>query len=235
MNNSIKCKNCCEKNPFYALTCSKCKSYLRDRIYNIDLWNILGLLIESPSKAFSLIIQSEHKNFIIFIAFIASAKLFIDSMYLSIVSNIPAPNHESIIKNYFIILGSVFIILIIAGVGLTVINKLNNLRTRFRDNFAIFTYSLLPHAFAFLILFTVEETVFGGNLFAKDPTMFSLKEFFAYTLLGFEFLIILWGIFLSVIAVYVQSKNILYSIISGVIFNLLLYYCLYLNATILYR
>jgi hypothetical protein len=235
MNNTVKCQNCEEENPFYALTCAKCKSYLRDRVYNIDLWMILGLLIESPVKAFRLIIQSEHKNFISFIMFIAAAKLFIDSMYLSIISNIQEPNHESIIRNYFIILGSVFAIVIISGIALTILNKLNNLLTRFRDNFAILTYSLLPHAIAFLILFTVEETVFGGNLFAKNPTVFSLKEFFAYTLLGFELLIILWSIFLSVIAVYVQSKNIFYSVLSGIIFNISLYYCLYLNATILYR
>ncbi|MGA7723371.1 MAG: hypothetical protein WCA84_19555 [Ignavibacteriaceae bacterium] len=235
MNNSIICKNCENENPFYALICSKCKSYLRERIYNIDLWKILGLVIESPTKAFTLIIQSEHKNFISFIMFIASVKFFIDSMYLSIITDIPEPHHEKIIRNYFIILGFVLVLVIIIGIAVTIINKSNNLKTRIRDNIAVFIYSLLPHAFAFLILFTVELAVFGGNLFAKDPTIFTLKEFFAFTLLGFEGLIILWAVFLSIIGIYVQTKNKLYSIVVGIIFNFCLYCCLYLGSTILYR
>ncbi len=235
MKNTLTCKNCEEENSYYALICKKCKSYLRERIYNIDLWKILGLLIESPTKAFSLIIQSDHKNFISFIMCLASVKLFIDSMYLSLLTITAEAIHENIIRNYFIILGSVFTLVLIFGIVITIINKLYNLRTRIRDNFAILTYSLLPYIFALIILFTVEVTVFGGNLFSKDPSVFALKEFLAYALLGFEILIILWGIFLSTIAMYVQSKNIVYSIVVGFVFNLSLYYCLYLNSKILYR
>ena len=48
-------------------------------------------------------------------------------------------------------------------------------------------------------------------------------------------LIILWAMFLSVVAMYVQSKNKIYSIAVGFVFNLSLYYCLYINSKILYR
>jgi hypothetical protein len=235
MKNTLACKNCKEENPCYALICRKCKSYLRERIYNIDLWKILALLIESPGKAFTLIIQADHKNFIYLIMCLASAKLFIDSIYLSLWTVSAGTIHENIIRNYLIILGSVFTLVLIFAIVITIINKLYNLKTRIRDNFAILTYSLLPYIFAFIILFTVEVTVFGGNLFSKDPSVFSLKEFLAYTLLGFEIIIILWGIFLSAIAMYIQSKNIVYAIVVGFVFNLSLYYCLYLNSKILYR
>ena len=179
MNNTVACKNCGEENPYYALICKKCHSYLRERIYNIDLWKILGLLIESPTKAFSFIIQSEHKNFISFFILLASVKLFIDSMYISLITGTPDPNHSNIIVNYFVILCSVFALVLVFGILITIVNKSNNLKTRIRDNFAIFTYSLLPHIFAFIILFTVEATVFGDNLFTKDPTVFSLKRVFS--------------------------------------------------------
>jgi hypothetical protein len=234
MNNTLTCKNCNEQNPYYALICKKCKSYLRDRIYNIDLWRMLSLLIESPAKAFSLIIHSEHKNFVTLIILLASAKLFIDSMFFSLLPSANEPNHQAVIFNYFIILGSVFVFLLIAAIVVTIINKSFNLKTRIRDNFAIFTYSLLPHIFAFLVLFTVEAAVFGENLFATNPSVFSLKATFAFILLGFEILVLLWGIFLAATAMYVQSKNMGYSIIGGVIFNLLLYFCLYIDSRILY-
>jgi hypothetical protein len=235
MNNNIVCKNCNEENPYYALICKKCKSYLREKIYNIDLWQILGLIIESPVKAFGIIIRSEHKNFIFFGIILASAKLFIDSMYMSLITVNPEPQLGSIISHYLVILGSILSVVFLSGIIVTLLNKLLDLKTRIRDNFAIFAYSLLPHIFGFIILFTVEATVFGGNLFSKNPSVFSLKEFLAYTLLGFEILIILWSLFLSIVGMYVQSKNIKYSIIVGVVFNLSLYYCLYLNSKILYR
>jgi len=235
MNNTLTCKNCGEENPYYALICKKCKSYLRERIYNIDLFKILGLIIESPVKAFNLVIQSEHKNFITFILFLASIKFFIDSMYLSLVTIKPEPNFNGIIAHYFIILGSVIAVVLIFAIIVTIINKLLNLSSRIRDNFAILTYSLIPHIFAFIILFTVEATVFGGNLFSKDPSIFSMKELLAYTFLGFEILIVLWGVFLSVSAMYVQSKNKVYSIVVGCVFNIVLYSCLFVNSKILYN
>lgn len=234
MHNTLTCTSCNEENPFYALICKKCKAYLRDRIYNIDLWNILSLLIESPSKAFKLIIQSEHKNFIIFIVILASARLFIDSMFISVLTGAPEPNRTDVILNYLVVLASVFVILILFGLIINNVNKANGLKTRFRDNFAILGYSLLPHIFSFIILFTVEASVFGTNLFSKNPSIFSLKEGLAYTLLVFEILIVLWAIFLSITAMYVQSKNKTYSVAVGIVFNLALFFCLYINSRILY-
>ena len=234
MHNTLTCNNCKEENPFYALICKKCKAYLRDRIYNIDLWSILGLLIESPTKAFKLIIQSEHKNFIIFIVILASARLFIDSMFISVLTGSTEVNHVNVILNYFVVLASVFILLILFGLLVTSVNKANNLKMIFRDNFAILGFSLLPHIFAFLILFIVEASVFGSNLFARNPSIFSLKESLAYTLLGFEIIIVLWAIFLSITAMYVQSKNKIYSAAVGIVFNIALFYCLYIDSRILY-
>ncbi len=60
MKNTITCKNCKDENPFYGLICKSCGSYLRERIFNIDLFKIMGLLIESPQKGFEIIIHSEH-------------------------------------------------------------------------------------------------------------------------------------------------------------------------------
>jgi large-conductance mechanosensitive channel len=234
MHNTLTCKNCSEENPFYALICKKCHSYLRDMIYNIDLWKILGLLIESPSKAFSMIIQSEHKNFISIFIVLATAKFYVDTMFFSIFASGPESDKGNVLVNYLIILGSVIALLLIAGIIITRLNKMNNLNTRLRDNFAILAYSLLPHIFAFIILFTVEASVFGTNLFAKNPSVFSIKELMAYTLLGFEIIVALWAMFLSVTAVYVQSKDKVYSIVIGVLFNISLYLCLYINSRILY-
>lgn len=228
MKNAITCKNCGAENPYYGLICIDCKSYIRERIYNVDLWRVLGLLIENPRKGFQLIIQSEHKNFIFFILILAAVKFLVDSIYISLFSLSPEPELGHFIRNYLIVLGGTITIPFLFGVILSFINKLSGTATRIRDNFAILVYSFVPQIFAIILLFTVEATVFGGNLFSKNPSPFNLKEFLAYALSGFEVIIILWGVYLSIMALYTQTKAAVYSITAGLVFNITFYFFLYL-------
>lgn len=235
MKNIIVCKNCGTENPYYGLTCVDCKSYIRDRIYNVDLWKVLGLLIEDPRKGFQLIIQSEHKNFISFILIFAAIKFSIDSIYLTMFSIKPEPELANFIKNYLIVLSGVSLLPLLFGIILKYTNGLFQAETRIRDNFSTLVYSFVPQVFALILLFIVEATVFGGNIFSKNPSPFILKEFLAYTLLVFEILVVLWGMFLSITAIYTQVKNIIYSITAGLIFNFSIYYFLYLISLNLYN
>ena len=235
MKNILICKNCGHENPYYGLICKNCKSYMRERIFNIDLWNILALLIENPVKAFSIIIQSEHKNFILTISMIASIKLFIDSMFLSLAGFKTEPYFGHFIRNYFIVFASVFIVTAAFSYIFTRVNKSFGLITRFRDNFSILIYSFSPHALALILLMTVELTIFGGNIFSNNPSPFTIKTLLAYTMLGFEILIILWSIFLAIIGIYTQTKNFLYSLITGIIFSGIIYSCLAINSNFLYN
>ncbi|MCL5029752.1 MAG: hypothetical protein M1480_12140 [Bacteroidetes bacterium] len=235
MKNVLVCKNCNTENPFYGAICSNCNSYLRERIFNIDLWKVIGLLIEQPSKGFSIIIQSEHKNFIFFTIFFVSIKFFIDSMFLSLFTIKPEPIFENLIRNYSIVFGETLLILFLTSIILTRVNKILGLITRIRDNFSILTFSFVPHVFALFILFIVELTVFGGNIFSKNPSPFTVKETLAFVLLGFEAFIIIWGILLTIIALYTQTKSIRYAIIVSCLFTIILYFCLYLNSIYLFK
>ncbi len=87
MKNSIVCSNCKSENPFYKAICENCKSYIRDKIYNIDLGNVLARLIESPTTGYKTIIFSEHKNFITFLILFAVLKFEIDATFLSLFFN----------------------------------------------------------------------------------------------------------------------------------------------------
>ncbi len=235
MKNVLVCKNCNSENPYYEVICKNCNSYLRERIFNIDLWKVLGLLIEQPSKAFSIIIQSEHKNFIIFIIFFISIKFLIDSMFLSLVTLNPEPIFEHLLRNYFIVFGEVIIILLLTSVLLSRINKIFGSITRIRDNFSILVYSFVPHTFALFLLFIVELTVFGGSIFSKNPSPFTVKETLAYVLLSFEIFIIIWGILLTIIALYTQTKNKKFTAIVVPIYTIIFYYCIYLNSIYLFK
>lgn len=228
MKNSVVCNNCKQENPFFGLTCRNCKSYLRDRVYNIDLGKVLARLIESPSEGFKQIIFAEHKNFIVFIILLAALKFEIDSIFITISSGNGTGFLTNFILNYFVSLGLVLSVLLLFSFLLKEIGKSLGYETRFKDNFSIITYSFVPHIFALAILFPVELIMFGEYLFSTNPSPFVLKEFIAYTLLVLELLIITWSLFLTTMANYTQTKNILFSLAASIIIHSALFYLLYL-------
>ena len=74
------CSNCGVENPLYLKNCLNCKHYIRTAVVNIDLWRTIYQLFENPRKALKNIIYAEHKNFIIFLLFFFSIKLFLFSI-----------------------------------------------------------------------------------------------------------------------------------------------------------
>jgi hypothetical protein len=227
MKNSVVCSNCKTENPFYKLICESCKSYIRDRVYNIDLGNVLARLIESPTRGFRTIIFAEHKNFITFLIFLAVLKFEIDSVFISLFFKQHALSIGKFIGGYLSLVIIFTLLLLVFSFLVNTINKTLGYATRVKDNFSIFAYSLIPHIFALIVLFPLELVMFGEYLFSANPSPFDLKEFVSYTLLILELLMIAWSLFLTVIANYTQTKNIIYSIVISIIFHSLLFFTLY--------
>ncbi len=234
MKNVVICPNCGSENPFYKYTCVSCKGYLRERIFNLDLWQLTGMLIESPVKAFNRIIQSEHKNFVLLIAVLFSVKAFVDSRFISILLTGENGLRLSLLPTLLIAAAAGYIVIWIYTFILFMVNKLSGLKSRLRDNNAVLVYSLIPYTFGLVILFPIELITFGQYLFADNPSPFMLKPTIAFTLLAFEGLLILWGMFLSITGIYSLSRSIPYALISGIIFNFFLFGFMYLISIILF-
>lgn len=215
MTNIVICKNCQTENPFYQLICKNCKSFLRERIFNIDLWRILSLLIESPVKGFQTIIYAEHKNFTILVLLLASGKFAVDLIFFSVLKS--GSSFISFLPAFISVSILLTLLMFIFSLLLFNLSRFTGIQTRLMDNFSILIYSLVPHVFAFIILFPLEVIIFGGYLFSTNPSPFILKPAIAYTLLVIELLIILWGMFLSASAIYTQFKNFFISIAGSVI------------------
>ncbi|MCH7973422.1 MAG: hypothetical protein IH949_05975 [Bacteroidetes bacterium] len=227
MNNTAKCKNCGHENALFRLNCTECNNYLRARVWNIDLWHDIRLLIESPTKGFQDIIWSEHKNFVVFIIIISTIKLMVDSFFLNMITENIVFLQHSFFMDYLLVLTEFVIFLILFTFVVWYINKLISIETRIRDVFAIITYSFIPSIFALVSLFLVEIILFGSFLFSVNPSPLIIKPMLAYTLLVLEILVILWSAFLLALGFYTQTKLKLYSIILSVIFFSLLLLILY--------
>ena len=222
MKNRINCSNCSTENPPYVYTCRNCNSIVRERIFNIDLWNIIGLLIESPKKALELIVFSEHKNFISFLLIFIAVKLLVNTKFISLISLGSYNPTTSLYLSYLILFGILVVYLILFSFCFTFINKLLQINTRFWDNFAVLSYSLLPNVFGIIFLFIIELVVFGEYLFSINPTPFVIKGITAYIFAAAEILLIVWSVILTLKAFKVQTDSLLYSII----FTFVFYFCL---------
>jgi hypothetical protein len=222
MKNRITCSNCSAENPPYAYTCKNCNSFLRERVFNIDLWKVIGLLIENPKKAMEMIVFSEHKNFIIFLLIIIAVKLLVNTRFISLISLGSFNPSTSLYLSYLIVFGILVVYLILFSICFTSINKLLQITTRFTDNFALLTYSLLPNVFGIIFLFIIELVVFGEYLFSINPTPFVIKGITAYIFAGAEILLIIWSVLLSFKSFKVQTDSLFYSIIYTFVF----YFCL---------
>lgn len=202
-----KCKKCDHLNPPYKSNCEICKSYLRDKIVNIDFWNILRLLIEEPSTAFRLIVFSENKNFVFFIFFLIVLKNLIISRFLS-VPNIGAEGVTTLFA-IVLILSSVItstqfaVQLFFQGI----IYKKISVELRYKDIFALNVYSYTPYIFGLIFIFPVAITVFGRELFSNNPYPYEIKPFIAYILFILEFILISWSILLNYFSVLITLKN----------------------------
>jgi len=234
MNNKITCSNCSAENPPYAYTCKSCNSFIRKRVFNIDLWNVIGLLIESPKKAMELIVFSEHKNFISFLLIFIAIKVLVNVRFISLISIGTFNPTTSLYLSYLIVFVILVAYLILFSFFFTFINKLLQITTRFRDNFAVLTYSLLPNVFGIIFLFIIELVVFGEYLFSINPTPFVIKGFTAYIFAGAEILLIVWSVFLSLKAFKFQTDSLLYSIIYSFVFYINLAVILFFSSKFIF-
>ena len=229
MRNSVTCPNCNSENPFYNSICSGCKYYLRDKIYNLDLWMVISLMIEAPTKAFRTIIFSEHKNFILFILFFVSIKYLINARFISMLSVGEFQSTIGLQLSYLIVFGITLIYFIIFSLIYKSLSKRNEVNIRYKDTFALIIYSQIPFLFGLFILFPLELVILGDYLFSMNPTPFIIKGSITYFFLAIEIGLVIWSIFLVFKAFLTQSQHFLFSLISAsvfvVLFWTLIYFC----------
>lgn len=229
MKNSVSCPNCSAENPFYNFICSSCKTYLRDRVYNLDLWNLLISIIENPVQAFKTIVFSEHKNFILFIILFLNIKYLINVRFVSMLSMGEFQSTIELPLSYLIILGGTTLFLIIFSLLYVLIGKLNFINLRFRDTLALLIYSQIPLLFGLIILFPLELVLLGDYLFSINPSPFVIKGIIVYIFVTLEIAILIWTIFLNYKAFLAQTNHFIFSLTAVFTFiilsSILIYFC----------
>ena len=234
MGNKLKCSACGFDNNSYERICSSCKSYLRGRVVNIDLWSILGFLIENPFKAFQTIIYAEHKNFVFFLILIVSLKYLIVARLLAVFTVGEFISTTNIFISFLIIFSALTLVILVYSYMVKIIWKKFGFSTRYKDNMSLITYSQIPIMFALIILFPLEIIIFGDYLFSSNPSPFQIKSIIAYIFFSIEILLFLWSFFLSFAAFYVSSRNLTLSTTTSLAFIIILSIIIIISSKIIF-
>lgn len=232
MKNVSVCRICNAENPFYALICKKCNSFLRSKISNIDLWETTWRLFDAPVKAAEKIIQSDTKNFLITLLLFIGIKYSINAMVIHNACN--ENNLPFSFINEGLLFGGVpiIILLIIFSFSITLLNKIFGITNRFRDNLSIYTYSFIPQLFGLVILTPIQFALFGEYWFTFNPSPFIIKPMAANVLFIIEGFLFLWSSILFITSTYSQTRNKKYSTVVGITLTFLIALILFFTTLI---
>lgn len=234
MKNPVICSNCSTENPSYSYVCSGCKHFLRDKIVNIDLWETIIQLLESPGKAFQKIVLAENKNFIVFLTLFYVLRLFIVSRFLSLPFFTETESTKSLLTGYIIVLfTTTCFLLLFAWITALFLNKFEY-SIRFRDNYSLLVYSNIPNIISLVLLFPIELIIFGEYLFSNNPNPFQVKPFFAYVLLIFEIGVFIWSLILIQVSFRTLTGSRIIGLLILVIYSICLIGLLIILANILF-
>jgi hypothetical protein len=230
-NTIVVCPNCNSHNPYYNHTCRSCNFFLRDRVANLNLGEIILNLIESPSTAFEKIIFAEKKNFVIVIILLISIRFLILSRFFSVPFSDIDVKYNLVELFFYFFISSSFVITILALIVYSFFKGFK-FHSRFKDIFSVIIYSFVPQVFALLVLYPVEITVYGKYLFSNNPYPFEIKNNVFYVLLTFEIISLLWSFLLMIRGFMVLKANTIISIVLSKMNYIIIATFLYISAKI---
>ncbi len=202
----IVCKVCNTENDEFATVCRTCRSFIQNRITNLDFFDTVWKVIESPRKAFHDIRLAEHKNysFLLFALFGVGLSLSgfwyfrLGSRFMSLLDLLA---EASLIGIGLGLAASV----LFTGVFHAIARALGGKGT-VRDSLATLAYSTTPVSLTLFMVLPVELLTFGMYLFTSNPDPYSIKPTSFVALVAFDSAMGLWSLFLCVLGTAVSKQ-----------------------------
>jgi hypothetical protein len=189
----IACPVCGAQNDDFGMKCVSCKSYLQSKVVNINLFETVWWLIESPRSAFKKIVLAEHKNY----EFLLSSMLGISLVYTVIwFKNLGHlfPNVAALAGAGLLIgppLGAFFVLVL--SLTTVALGRVFGGKATLRTMFAVIAYAATPIAISLVVVFPLEIAVFGMYFFGSNPPPIVINPIAYVGLLGFDSFACIWS------------------------------------------
>ncbi len=189
----ITCSVCGTANQDFAVTCSSCKSYIQSKIENLDLFETLWGLIESPGRTFKKIVLARHKNYILLL----SSLLGMAAVYALIWYK----NWGGYFSNVLTLTGTGLVIGMVLGPLLVValstvihvaVRPLGGMGT-WKNMLAVVAYAGAPVVLSLVLVFPLELAIFGPYFFENNPPPLVLNPLAYILVMGLDGAAFLWS------------------------------------------
>jgi len=205
-NRMITCGVCKAENDEFAIVCVKCRSYIQNRIPNLDFFDTVWKVIESPRRAFHDITLAEHKNYSLLLFALFGIGLSLTGFWYFRLGS----RFESLLD----MLAEATVI----GVGLGLFSaglftlifelmvKILRGKGAVRNSLGILAYSTTPISLTLALILPIELLTFGMYLFTSNPSPYSMKPGMYIALVAFDSVMALWAFLLSVVGTSVAKQ-----------------------------
>ncbi len=227
----ILCKVCNTENDEFATVCRSCKSFIQNRITNLDFFDTVWKVLESPRKAFHDIALAEHKNYSLLLFSLFGVGLSLTGFWYfrlgsRFVSLLDLLAEAALIGVGFGLLAAVLFTCVFHGMARVVGGK-----GTFRDTLATVAYSTTPLSITLFLVLPVELLTFGMYLFTSNPDPYSIKPASFVVLVAFDSAMGLWSFILFVVGATVSKQiSTLKSLVSALATTLICLGALFLLA-----
>ena len=202
----LRCPTCAFENDDFATTCVQCKSFLQNRVPNLNLFETAWGILESPRPTFRKVTLAEHKNYSLFlytgfgvaVAFTMFWYARLGMQFSSLLDLIPVAVGIGVILG---LVGAPLLALLVHGLA-----RALGSTSKFRNSFGYIAYSMVPVVISLAIVLPLELMTFGMYLFTSNPDPYVIKPVSYIMLIGFDILMGGWTVVLSVIGTSVVHR-----------------------------
>jgi hypothetical protein len=212
----ITCSVCGSRNDEFAMVCSQCKGFLQNKIPNLDFFDTIWKVLESPTRAFRMVTLAEHKNYsILLFNFLGVAISFTAFWYFRL-----GNRFDSLLDllSRAIIIGialgyvlSPLFTLVLEGIA-----RLLGGKKGVRNSMGGLAYSTAPILLSIITIMPIELLTFGMYLFTANPHPYAIKPEIYMVLVGTDIVLSVWAIALAVIATRISKQLSLFRSIGAV-------------------
>lgn len=220
----ITCPICRKTNHHLAPICEFCGCFLQQKIDNLNLFEMMWRVVESPQQAFRTIALARHKNYMIVLSSVAGVGLAFTLFWFLNVGDVLTDLISLVAYGVFfgLFLGPIFVLFF--SIFVKLVTLFNRTKVQFKNIYSVSSYALMPVVVTVFSLLPIELLTFGVYMFSRNPSPYTLKAFSYVTILGLDGLCALWTVILFVTGMKVLldsgwTKAILVSLCSLLVFS----------------
>lgn len=211
----IHCRVCNTQNDEFAIVCQNCKSYIQNRIPNLDFFETVWKVIESPRRAFHDITLAEHKNYALLLFSLFGVGISLTAFWYFQLGSRFESLLDLLVKatTIGVVLGLVCAALFTIVFDLVV--RVVGGKRSLRNSLGILAYSTTPVSLSLALVLPIELLSFGMYLFTSNPNPYTIKPGLYIALISFDSIMALWVFCLAILGTSVGKQiSLLKSLVS---------------------